>query len=75
VRNTLYGIGYLDLRAQALSAESVIDTVRWTATDFLRNAYLKNRRFRSTTASRRRKRTTMTRPLRRPLPAARRAHK
>jgi len=45
VRNTLYGLGYLDLRAQALSAESVLDTAALDRYRFLRNAYLKNRRF------------------------------
>jgi len=45
VRNTLYGIGYLDTRAQALSAESVLDTAALDKYRFLRNAYLKNRRF------------------------------
>jgi len=45
VRNTLYGIGYLDTRAQALSAESVLDTAALDRYRFLRNAYLKNRRF------------------------------
>jgi phospholipid-binding lipoprotein MlaA len=45
VRNTLYGIGYLDLRVQALSAESVLDTAALDRYRFLRNAYLKNRRY------------------------------
>ena len=45
VRNTLYGIGYLDTRAQALSAESVLDTAALDKYRFLRNAYLKNRRY------------------------------
>jgi len=45
VRNTLYGIGYLDLRAQALSAESVLEAAAIDKYRFLRNAYLKNRRF------------------------------
>jgi phospholipid-binding lipoprotein MlaA len=45
VRNTLYGLGYVDLRAQALSAESVLDTAALDKYRFLRNAYLKNRRF------------------------------
>lgn len=45
VRNTLYGIGYLDLRAQALSAESVLETAAIDRYRFLRNAYLRNRRF------------------------------
>lgn len=45
VRNTLYGLGYVDLRAQALSAESVLETAALDKYRFLRNAYLKNRRF------------------------------
>lgn len=45
VRNTIYGIGYLDLRAQALSAESVVETAAIDRYRFLRNAYLRNRRF------------------------------
>jgi phospholipid-binding lipoprotein MlaA len=45
LRNTLYGIGYLDLRAQALSAGSVLDTAALDRYRFLRNAYLKNRRY------------------------------
>jgi len=45
VRNTLYGLGYVDLRAQALSAESVLDTAALDKYRFLRNAYLKNRLF------------------------------
>ncbi|HEX8011219.1 MAG TPA: VacJ family lipoprotein [Casimicrobiaceae bacterium] len=45
VRNTLYGVGYLDTRAQALSAESVLETAAIDRYRFLRNAYLKNRRF------------------------------
>ena len=45
VRNTLYGVGYLDTRAQALSAESVLDTAALDKYRFLRNAYLKNRRY------------------------------
>ncbi|TMG83901.1 MAG: VacJ family lipoprotein [Betaproteobacteria bacterium] len=45
VRNTLYGVGYLDTRAQALSAESVLDTAAIDRYRFLRNAYLKNRRY------------------------------
>ena len=43
VRNSLYGLGYLDLRAQALSAESVLDTAALDKYRFLRNAYLNNR--------------------------------
>ncbi len=45
VRNSLYAIGYLDTRAQALSAESVLDTAALDRYRFLRNAYLKNRRY------------------------------
>jgi phospholipid-binding lipoprotein MlaA len=45
VRNSLYGIGYVDARAQALSAESVLDTAALDRYRFLRNAYLKNRRY------------------------------
>jgi phospholipid-binding lipoprotein MlaA len=43
VRNTLYGIGYLDLRTQALSAESVVETAALDKYRFIRNAYLRNR--------------------------------
>ena len=45
LRNSIYGVGYLDLRAQALSAESVIETAAIDRYRFLRNAYLKNRRY------------------------------
>jgi phospholipid-binding lipoprotein MlaA len=45
VRNSIYGIGYVDTRAQALSAESVLDTAALDRYRFLRNAYLKNRRY------------------------------
>jgi phospholipid-binding lipoprotein MlaA len=43
LRNSLYGVGYLDARAQALSSESVLDTAALDRYRFLRNAYLKNR--------------------------------
>jgi phospholipid-binding lipoprotein MlaA len=45
VRNTIYGVNYLDGRAQALSAESVLETAAIDRYRFLRNAYLKNRRY------------------------------
>jgi phospholipid-binding lipoprotein MlaA len=45
LRNSLYGIGYLNLRAQALPAESVLDTAAMDKYRFLRNAYLKNRQY------------------------------
>lgn len=43
LRNSLYGLGYLDARAQALSAESVLSTAAIDRYRFLRSAYLKNR--------------------------------
>jgi phospholipid-binding lipoprotein MlaA len=45
VRNSLYGVGYLDTRAQALDAESVLDTAALDKYRFLRGAYLKARRY------------------------------
>jgi phospholipid-binding lipoprotein MlaA len=45
LRNSIYGVGYLDLRAQALSTESVLDTAALDRYRFLRNAYLKNRQY------------------------------
>jgi len=45
LRNSNYGLGYMDLRAQQLSAESVISTAAIDRYRFLRNAYLKNRRY------------------------------
>jgi phospholipid-binding lipoprotein MlaA len=45
LRNSIYGVGYVDLRAQALNAESVLDTAALDRYRFLRNAYLKNRRY------------------------------
>ncbi len=43
LRNSIYGVGYVDARAQALGAESVLDTAALDRYRFLRNAYLKNR--------------------------------
>jgi phospholipid-binding lipoprotein MlaA len=45
LRNAIYGVGYVDARAQALNAESVLDTAALDRYRFLRNAYLKNRRY------------------------------
>jgi phospholipid-binding lipoprotein MlaA len=45
LRNSIYGVGYVDTRAQALSAESVLDTAAIDRYRFLRNAYLKARRY------------------------------
>ncbi len=45
LRNSIYGVGYVDTRAQALPAESVLDTAALDRYRFLRNAYLKARRY------------------------------
>jgi len=45
IRNSLWGIGYLNLRAQALQAEGVLDTAAIDRYRFLRNAYLRARRY------------------------------
>jgi phospholipid-binding lipoprotein MlaA len=45
LRNSIYGVGYVDLRAQALGTESVLDTAALDRYRFLRNAYLKNRQY------------------------------
>src|SRR5271170_333462 len=45
LRNSIYGVGYLDARAQVLSGESVLDTAALDKYRFLRNAYLKNRQY------------------------------
>jgi phospholipid-binding lipoprotein MlaA len=45
LRNSIYGVGYVDARAQALPAESVLDTAALDRYRFLRNAYLKARRY------------------------------
>ena len=45
LRNTIYGLGYLNLRAQALPAEGVLDTAAIDKYRFLRNAYLRSRRY------------------------------
>jgi phospholipid-binding lipoprotein MlaA len=45
VRNILYGVGYLNLRAQALEAESVVSTAALDKYTFIRNAYLRARRY------------------------------
>jgi phospholipid-binding lipoprotein MlaA len=43
VRNSLYGIGAIDLRAQALGAESLIDQASLDRYTFIRRAYLQRR--------------------------------
>ena len=45
VRNSLYGIGAVDLRAQALETSSMIDTAALDRYLFIRNAYLQRRRY------------------------------
>jgi len=45
LRNSLYGLGYVDLRASALPAESVIETAAIDKYRFIRNAYLRARRY------------------------------
>src|SRR5438445_10474748 len=45
VRNTIYGVGYVDGRAQALRAESVLGNAALDRYRFLRNACLKYRRY------------------------------
>ena len=45
LRNSIYGVGYVDLRAQALNAESVLNTAAIDKYRFLRNAYLRNRQY------------------------------
>ena len=45
VRNVVYGLGALDLRANALGAESMVDQAALDRYRFIRNAYLRARRY------------------------------
>jgi phospholipid-binding lipoprotein MlaA len=45
VRNIVYGIGAVNLRAGALGAESMVDTAALDRYRFIRNAYLRARRY------------------------------
>lgn len=45
LRNSLYGLGYVDTRQQVLSAESVVETAAIDKYRFIRNAYLRARRY------------------------------
>ena len=45
LRNSLYGVGYVDLRAQALEAGDVVRTGALDRYLFIRNAYLQRRRY------------------------------
>ena len=45
LRNSLYGLGAVDLRAQALEAGAMVDTAALDRYLFIRNAYLQRRRY------------------------------
>ena len=45
LRNSIWGLNYLDTRAQALQSEDVLDTAALDKYRFLRNAYLRARRY------------------------------
>jgi phospholipid-binding lipoprotein MlaA len=45
VRNSLYGLGAVDLRAQALETGALIDQAALDKYTFIRNAYLQRRRY------------------------------
>jgi phospholipid-binding lipoprotein MlaA len=45
VRNSIYGVGYVDLRSQALDAGDIVDTAALDRYLFIRNAYLQRRRY------------------------------
>jgi phospholipid-binding lipoprotein MlaA len=45
VRNSIYGVGYIDLRSQALESGSILDTAALDRYVFIRNAYLQRRRY------------------------------
>jgi phospholipid-binding lipoprotein MlaA len=45
VRNSLYGVGAVDIRAQATDAISIADTASLDKYVFIRNAYLQRRRY------------------------------
>jgi phospholipid-binding lipoprotein MlaA len=44
-RNVLYGVSAVDLRAQALQAESLIDQAALDRYTFIRRAYLQRRQY------------------------------
>jgi phospholipid-binding lipoprotein MlaA len=44
-RNSVYGLAYVDTRAAALPAESVVETAAIDKYRFIRNAYLRSRRY------------------------------
>jgi phospholipid-binding lipoprotein MlaA len=45
VRNSIYGVGYVDLRSQALESGSLVETAALDRYIFIRNAYLQRRRY------------------------------
>lgn len=45
LRNSIYGVGYVDIRADALDAGDIIDTASLDRYLFIRNAYLQRRRY------------------------------
>ena len=45
LRNSIYGVGYVDLRSQVLDAGSILDTAALDRYLFIRNAYLQRRRY------------------------------
>jgi len=45
LRNSLYGVGAVDIRAQATDAMSIVDTASLDKYLFIRNAYLQRRRY------------------------------
>jgi phospholipid-binding lipoprotein MlaA len=45
LRNSLYGVGAVDIRAQALGASEIVDTAALDRYLFIRNAYLQRRRY------------------------------
>jgi phospholipid-binding lipoprotein MlaA len=45
VRNSIYGLGYVDLRSQVLESGSLVDTAALDRYIFIRNAYLQRRRY------------------------------
>jgi phospholipid-binding lipoprotein MlaA len=45
LRNSLYGLGYVDLRSRALEAGQIVDTAALDRYLFIRNAYVQRRRY------------------------------
>ena len=45
LRNSIWGVGIVDARAQALGTESIVDQAALDRYRFIRNAYLRARRF------------------------------